>query len=102
MRYEIYGIAGGFGYRIISDSGTVLITQEFDPDVEGFQAMSSARAEQLATNYIANYVPPVVIEDPAPKTPEQLRIEQLEAALLAQNESQSAFMEFVLQTMGVE
>lgn len=38
---------------------------------------------------------------PVVKTPEQLRIEQLEAQLSAQNENNAAFMDFVLQTLGV-
>lgn len=37
-----------------------------------------------------------------PKTAEQIRIEQLEAQLAINNTNNAAFMEFILQTMGVE
>lgn len=36
------------------------------------------------------------------KTPEQMRIEELEAQLALQNTNNTAFIEFVLQTLGVE
>lgn len=39
---------------------------------------------------------------PIPKTPDQLRIEQLEGQLMQQSLNSTAFMEFVLQTLGVE
>lgn len=40
-------------------------------------------------------------QPPAQKTPEQERVDQLEAQLTQQSTDNTAFMEFVLQTLGV-
>lgn len=37
---------------------------------------------------------------PVPKTPDQLRIEELERQLAQQSADQTAFMEFILESMG--
>lgn len=42
-----------------------------------------------------------IVNTPTLKTPDQLRIEQLETQLAAQNENNAAFMSFVIETLGV-
>lgn len=44
----------------------------------------------------------VIIQPPAEKTPDQIRVEELEAQIAEMNLSQIEFMTTILQTLGVE
>lgn len=79
MRYEVFGTESGYGYRIINDNEVTIAIQEFEPWMSGFAPMSEERAEELAQATVDEYTSrPDPQPEETPKTPEQIRIEQLE------------------------
>jgi hypothetical protein len=85
LKHEVYSIGDSFGYRILSEDDVVLVNQEFDSELEGFNVMDEERAEQLAVAYIASYIPPIV----ETTLSQEERIAQLESEnldLIADNE----------------
>lgn len=82
MKPFIYEVEDGWAYQILSDDDRVLLDQPFDPYEEGFTPMTNERASQLALDYIANYVEPVV-EPPIDDSlllPDKIRLAELETA----------------------
>lgn len=84
MYIETYENELGFGFRVFTDEGIMVADQPFDPELEGFQAMTEERAGELAAIVLNSYLTPVVPLTPE-KTPDQIRIEQLEAILYKPN-----------------
>jgi hypothetical protein len=78
LEYEVYAIEGGFGYRILND-GLVVIDQPFNPNMQGFVRFTESEANDKALAYIVGFKIPDKAEVIVEKTPEQLRIDQLEA-----------------------
>jgi len=44
---QVFPVGEGFGYDILQD-GVVIIHQEYDPDLPGFESMSEAEARAKA------------------------------------------------------
>ena len=52
LKYELFPVEGGFGYRILSDGNTI-VQQDYAPDKPGFVAMTSEEAASEAQIVIA-------------------------------------------------
>lgn len=45
--YELFSIENGFGYNILCD-GSIIITQEYDPNLSGYSIMTEEYAKEQA------------------------------------------------------
>ena len=52
LKYELFPVEGGFGYRILSDGNTI-VQQDYAPDEPGFVVMTSEEAASEAQIVIA-------------------------------------------------
>ena len=43
LKYELFSVEGGFGYRILLDGNTI-VQQDYAPDKPGFVVMTSEEA----------------------------------------------------------
>lgn len=53
--YETIKLEKGYGFHILCD-GAIIITQEYKPDVDGFQVMAENEAEEQAKVILAKVV----------------------------------------------
>jgi hypothetical protein len=102
----VYSIGNNFGYRILSEDDVVLINQEFDPELVGFNAMDEEKAGRLAVAYITNYVTPSaeVIPPTVEQELEELKVKnaalEVESELLKARSSQlQDDNNFILETL---
>ena len=60
---ELFPVEDGFGYRVLKD-GTLVVVQDYQPGVEGFQVMSKTKAGQLANELVEYYQSLTEVSEP--------------------------------------